>query len=307
MKLVYTNSVATLLEMPKVFPVQESSPYAVLRNRNFSFYLIGRFVSAFGSQMLSVAVGWELYERTHSSMNLGLVGLSQFLPMVLATLPAGHVADTHNRKNIILITQALLAGTSLALTAISVFHLNVFWMYCCLFASGLARTFLWSASASFMPQLVPPHEFARAVTWSTSTFQFSAVAGPALAGILIASVHSAAPIYALNALATLTCFVLLTFVKVARRENPKQQFTLEGLLGGFNFVFNTPIVLGIITLDMFAVLFGGATALLPVFAKDILQVGARGLGFMEAALPIGSLVCALYFAHRPPLKRARTG
>ena len=284
--------------------MQEPSPYAILRNRNFSFYLIGRFVSAFGSQMLSVAVGWELYERTGSSMALGLVGLTQFLPMVLATLPAGHVADTRNRKHVIIAMQVLLACTSLGLTGISVFKGNVFFVYCCLFAAGLARTFMWSASASFLPQLVAPTDFARAVTWSTSTFQFSAVAGPASAGAIIAWRHSAAPIYALNAIAAITCFILLLFVKVTPRERSKQQFTLEWLLGGFSFVFNTPIVLGIITLDMFAVLFGGATALLPVYAKDILHVGARGLGVLEAALPVGSLVCALYFAHRPPLRKA---
>ena len=115
--------------------VRESSPYAVLRNPNFALYLIGRFIASFGQQMLTVAVGWELYERTHSSLSLGLVGLMQFLPMVLMTLPAGHIADTRNRKHVIIVMQGLLVLASLGLAFISFFQENVSWVYCCLFAS----------------------------------------------------------------------------------------------------------------------------------------------------------------------------
>ncbi len=254
--------------------------------------------------MLTVAVGWELYERTHSAMNLGLVGLTQFLPMVLMTLPAGHVADNHDRKKVILIMQLLLMFCSLGLAMVSSLHADVFWVYCLLFASGCARTFLWASSASFMPQLVSREEFPRAVTWSTSSFQFSAVAGPAIAGLLIALKHNALIIYVLNSIAAASCFVLVYFVKTHHKPLPKQKFTVDGLLGGFSFVFKTPIILGLMTLDLFAVLLGGATALLPIYAKDILQVGPTGLGFLEAALPVGSLVCALLIAHRPPMKRA---
>jgi MFS family permease len=287
--------------------------YAILRNRDFLFYLIGRFVASFGSQMLTVAVGWELYERTHSPLNLGLVGLTQFIPMVLMTLPAGHVADTRERKKVILTMQAVLGFASLGLATISILQLEVIWVYCCLFAAGIARTFLWSASASFMPQLVSREQFPLGVTWSASSFQFSAVTGPAAGGALIALAHkydfgfpphSAAFIYLLNALAAIICFTLIYLIRVHHKPLPKERFTLEGLLGGFNFVFKTPIILATITLDLFAVLFGGATALLPVFAKDILHVGPTGLGLLEAALPVGSLLCALYYAHKPPLEKA---
>jgi MFS family permease len=284
--------------------VTESDPYAVLRNRSFVLYLTARFIASFGQQMLTVAVGWELYDRTHSSLSLGLVGLTQFLPMLLMTLPAGHIADTRNRKYVILAMQSVLMLASLGLAAISILHANVSWVYCCLFASGIGRTFLWSASASFMPQLVSREQFPRAVAWSANSFQISAVAGPAIGGALIALTRNAVTIYFLNGAAAAACVLLICFVRSQHKPVVKTDFSLAGLLGGFRFVFQTHVILGAVTLDMFAVLFGGATALLPVYAKDILHVGPSGLGLMEAALPVGSLVCGLYMAHRPPLLKA---
>src|SRR5262245_55794572 len=155
-------------------------PYAVLRNRDLLLYLSGRFVSFVGQAMLTVAVGWELYERTHSALNLGLVGLTQMIPMVLFTLPAGHIADNYTRKRLIVLTTLVLACASLGLTLISAFHADVFWIYLCLFVSGTARTFLWPASSAFLPQLVSREDFSKAVTWSSGSFHLSAVTGPAL-------------------------------------------------------------------------------------------------------------------------------
>jgi len=284
--------------------VTESNPYAVLRNRSFVFYLTARFIASFGQQMLTVAVGWELYDRTHSSLSLGLVGLTQFLPMLLMTIPAGHIADTRSRKHVIILMQAVLMLASVGLAAISVSHAPVGWVYGCLFASGIGRTFLWSASASFMPQLVTREQFPKAVAWASNSFQISAVAGPAIGGGLIALTHNAATIYFLNATAAAVCLILICFVRYQHKAIVKTDFSLAGLLGGFHFVFKNDVILGAVTLDMFAVLFGGATALLPVYAKDILHVGPSGLGLMEAALPVGSLVCGLYMAHRPPLLQA---
>lgn len=282
----------------------EANPYSVLRNRSFVLYLTARFIASLGQQMLGVAVGWELYDRTHSSMSLGLVGLMQFLPMILVTIPAGHVADTRSRKHVIVATQGALVFTSIGLGLISIFHGSVLWVYCCLFAAGLGRTFMWSASASFMPQLVSREEFPRAVAWSSNSFQISAVTGPALGGALIVLTHKAATIYFINACAAALCVVLISLIRSLHKPILKQDFSTAALLGGFNFVFKTPVILGAVTLDMFAVLFGGATALLPVFAKDILHVGPSGLGFLETALPVGSLVCGLYVAHRPPMQKA---
>jgi MFS family permease len=285
-------------------PGRKTKPYAILRNRDFLFYLMGRFMASFGQQMLTVAVGWEIYERTGSSLALGLVGLMAFFPMVLMTLPAGHVADTRQRKNVIILMQAALTLTSLGLALVSWKAMPVAWVYICLFMAGVARTFLWSASASFLPQLVPREEFPLAVNWSASTFQLSAVAGPAAGGALIALTHSAVPVYVLNGLAALFCLTMIWLVRARSKPVPQQQVSMESLLGGFRFVFRHRVILGAITLDLFAVLFGGATALLPVYAKDILKVGPQGLGLLTAALPIGSMVCALLMAHRPPMEKA---
>jgi MFS family permease len=279
-------------------------PYAVLRNRDVALYLIGRLVASLGQQMLTVAVGWELYERTHSALALGLVGLTQMAPMVLFTLPAGHVADNHDRQRIIVLMSFVVACASLGLTLISALGAPVFWTYFCLFAAGTARTFLWPASSAFLPQLVPRQDFARAVTWSSGSFQLSSVAGPAAGGALIALTHHAAPVYAFNTAAALICLTLISFVRRRHKVAVKEKMTAGNLIVGFKFVFASPIILGTITLDMFAVLLGGATALLPVYAKDILAVGPTGLGFLQAALPMGSLVCALVLAHRPPLQKA---
>ena len=279
-------------------------PYAVLRNPDVLLYLVGRFVSSLGQQMVTVAVGWELYERTHSALALGLVGLTQMLPMLLFTLPAGHVADNHERKRIIVLMNLAAAVASLGLTLISALGAPVFWTYACLFVAGTARTFLWPASAAFLPQLVSRREFPRVVAWSSGSFQLSSVTGPAAGGALIALTHHAAPVYAINAAAALICLTLISFVRHNHTVALKEKMTADTLIVGFKFVFANPIILGTITLDMFAVLLGGATALLPVYAKDILKVGPTGLGFLQAALPAGSLLCALVVAHRPPLQKA---
>ncbi len=281
-----------------------SDPYLVLRNRDYVVYLIGRLVAVFGQQMLVVAVGWELYERTHSAMALGFVGLTQMIPMVLCTLPAGHFADNFERKQIIAITTGVIALASFGLTVISALHAPVAWIYACLLVAGVARTFLWPASASFMPHLVPRHLFSRAVTWNSGSFHLSSVAGPAAGGAVIAVTHSALPVYAFNALATLVCMGLIIAIRRKHTVATREKLTPASLIAGFKFVVASRIIFGTITLDMFAVLLGGATALLPVYAKDILRVGPTGLGLLQAAMPLGAVVCALFLAHRPPMQRA---
>ena len=279
-------------------------PYAVLRNRDFVLYLLARFIASLGQQMLTVAVGWELYERTRSALALGLVGLTQMGPMILFTLPAGHVADNFKRKQIIILTTFIIACASLGLTLISAFQADVFWIYCCLFAAGTARTFLWPASSAFLPHLVPRDQFSKAVTWSSGSFHLSSVAGPAAGGALIALTGHAATVYAVNTVASFFCLILFGLVRRHHVVAAKEKMTVRSLIAGFKFVFDNKIILGTITLDLFAVLLGGATALLPVFAKDILRAGPTGLGFLQAALPAGSLLCALVLAHRPPLLKA---
>ncbi len=291
-----------LAQSEAVAPVHD--PYAVLRNRDLALYLIGRFIASFGQQMLTMAVGWDLYERTHSTVNLGLVGLTQMLPMVLFTLPAGHVADNFDRKRIIVAMSSVIVVTSASLALISASQVHVNWMYLCLFIAGSARTFLWPASSAFLPQLVPREHFSKAVTWSSGSFQLSCVAGPAAAGALIALTRHATIVYTLNATASLVCLLLISLVRRQKRAGAREPMTLNNLITGFKFVFASRIILGTITLDLFAVLLGGATALLPVYSKDVLHAGPAGLGLLQASLPTGSVLCALILAHRPPLQKA---
>ncbi|HEX3797821.1 MAG TPA: MFS transporter [Verrucomicrobiae bacterium] len=281
-----------------------NDPYGVLKNRDFLLYLIGRFIASFGQQMLAVAVGWEIYERTNATMALGFVGLVQLIPMFLFTFPAGHVADNYNRKFVILWMQLVVAIACAGLAAVSFVQAPVMWMYACLFLFGGARTYLWAASASFMPQLVERHQFAKAVTWSSGSFQVSAVAGPAAGGALIALTHTAKWVYVINVVASILCALLIGMVRSHHKVAAKEPMSLQNVAAGLKFVYRTKIVLGSITLDLFAVLLGGASALLPVYARDILHVGPSGLGWLQGALPMGSLLMSIILVHRPPLQKA---
>jgi MFS family permease len=288
----------------------DDSAYVVLRNADFFRYLIGRFVASLGQQMLVVAIDWELYMRTNSALSLAFVGLSQMVPMILCTIPAGHFADTFSRKKIILISTLVLAAASLGLTLASAFLSNFMWIYFFLVVIGAARTFLWPASAAFVPGLVPQNQFARAVTFNSGAFQLSCVVGPVAFGAVIAMTphaqqnYTAWSVYALNALASLACFALVLPIKYAHKAKPAEPVSVKSLVEGFRFVYQSKIILGIITLDLFAVLLGGAVTILPMFANDIFHVGPGGFGWLRDAMPMGAVVCMLIIAHRPPLQKA---
>ena len=296
--------------LPAHGPADRDSAYAVLRNADFTRFLVGRFVASLGQQMLVVAIDWELYQRTHSALALALVGLSLMVPMILFTVPAGHFADTLNRKKIILAATLVLTVVSVGLALASAFLFPVGWIYCFLFVLGAARTFLWPASAAFVTSLVPREQFPRAVTFNSGAFQFSSVVGPAAFGAVVAMTpgavehHSAWTVYALNALASLLCFGLVLPIRHAHRERPVEPVTLRSLAEGFRFVFQNQIILGIITLDLFAVLLGGAVTILPMFANDIFHTGPGGLGWLRNAMAVGAVLCAFVIAHRPPLQKA---
>jgi len=297
-------------QAPAPAPPSREGAYTVLRNRDFRRYLTGRFVASLGQQMLVVAIDWELYQRTHSALALAFVGLSLMLPMILFTVPAGHFADTFNRKKIILTSTLVLTTVSTGLALASAFSLNVNWIYFFLFILGAARTFLWPASAAFVTSLVPRQQFARAVTFNSGAFQFSSVVGPAVFGVVIALTpnavaHSTAwSVYALNALASLLCFALVFPIKHVHKAKPAEPVSLRSLGEGFRFVFQNKIILGTITLDLFAVLLGGAVTILPMFANDIYHAGPSGLGWLRNAMAIGAVLCAFIIAHRPPLQKA---
>jgi MFS family permease len=286
-------------------PTAKENPYAVLRNPDFFRYLVGRFVASLGQQMLVVAIDWELYERTHSALPLAFVGLSLMIPMILCTLPAGHCADTFSRKKIILISIFILTLASVGLTLLSAWQAPVAWIYVCLFIIGGARTFLWPASAAFVTSLVPREQLARAVTFTSGTFQISSVVGPAACGfVIILAHHTAWAVYALNALASVICFTLVWQIKHIHKVKTPEPMTVSSLIEGFRFVFQNKIILGTLTLDLFAVLLGGAVTLLPIYAKDIFERGPDGLSWLRDAMPIGAVICAFVIAHRAPLEKA---
>lgn len=285
-------------------PEAKRDPYAVLRNRDFRLYLTGRLFATIGQQMFATALGWEIYERTGSALALAFVGLTQVVPMIICTLPAGHFADIYNRKRIIVFMTILIAAANVGLACISAAAAPVWLIYLCLTVTGTARSFLWAASASFMPQLVDRKDLSKAVTWSSTMFQTSSIVGPSLGGLLLHAANHAWPIYAFNALAAVVCSSLVSAVRIHHVPVQAEKTTLKTLLTGFDFVFKNRIILGIISLDMFAVLLGGATALLPIYVKDILKVGPSGLGFLQAALPLGAIMCSFVIAHRPPLQKA---
>src|SRR2546421_8002447 len=313
-------------------------PYAAFRFGDFALFTAGNLLSTPGRLMLAVAVEWEIYARTHSATALGLVGLAIAVPVVTLSLPAGHLADRISRKRIILVTQIFSALTSLALALVSWKHLSipqiapsrvgnralaavaaiferhhpmfhfddasVPLIYLLLFIGASARTFSWAARSSFFPTLVPRDAFANAVTWNNSVFQIGSVAGPAISGFIVAHL-SFSCVYIIDAICSFLFFLLvLPIPRTPVREKREEQNTWRSLQAGMRFVLSKHVILATITLDLFAVLLGGATALLPMFADQILHVGAIGLGWMRAMPAIGAFGTALLVAYLRPMKCA---
>ncbi len=289
---------------------QAHDAYAALRHRDYRCLLAGGVLASIAVEMQAVAVGWELYRRTDSAWNLGLTGLAQFLPVLVLALPAGHAADRYSRKHLFQLALTLQMLASLGLTWVSVVQGPVNLVFLLLLLSGIGRAFGGPARASLLPQIVPLETLPNAVTWNSTGWQIANVSGPALGGLVVAATDGAAWAYLLAALCAGVCILLLAPIrprygilpgKTGLRLSRGQG--LAGLFGGIRFVWQTKLLLAAITLDLFAVLLGGATALLPIFARDILQVGAIGLGWLRAAPALGALLMAVYLAHRPPLHR----
>ncbi len=282
----------------------QHDPFAAMRFRDYRLFTIGRVVLFTGGQMQTVALGWELYERTNSAMALGGIGLAQVLPMIALTLITGHIADKNDRKKITLLAMLLLMFCSLTLAAISYYQGAVFLIYACLLLTGVARAFLKPAGDALMWQLIPTSAFTNAATWNSSSFQLASVIGPALGGFSIALFGSATGVYILSAIAALSCFFLTAAIKPQKTNFKKEPISLKSLAAGAEFVWNNQLILAAITLDLFAVLLGGAVALLPVFAKDILHVGPVELGYLQAAPSIGALIMAALLVYLPPIRKA---
>ncbi|MCA9147711.1 MAG: MFS transporter [Planctomycetales bacterium] len=280
-------------------------PYAALRLPDYRRYFIGNFASNFGLQMQTVAVGWDIFERTHESLALGLTGLAQFLPVVLLFLLAGHVADRFPRRWIIICSQVLVGSASIGLAIIYLTQADYRLIYVCLTAVGIARSFQQPAKAAILPLLVPTEKFSNAVTWSSSGFHLASVLGPAAGGLLIHWTGGPVAAYALDACCAVIFAICLWFTRPRPMEGAQRGLKLDELVAGFRFLKGHQVVLGALLLDLFAVLLGGAVALLPVFAApEMLNVGASGLGWLRMSPALGALAVAILLAHRPPMSQA---
>ena len=282
-------------------PSSSSNGFAILRNRNFAFYLSSRVLGTLAVQMQSVAIGWQVYDITGSLYDLGLIGLAQFAPFLLLILPAGHVADRYNRRTVIAACLGLQFLVSLLLLLFSLAVGNssgVVWpVFAILVLFGSARAFMMPASQAILKNLVPLEHFSQAVALSSSTFHVAVITGPVLGGLL----YLAGPtsVYLVAGALLLLATVLMTRTHSTTQAKSSGPASWHTVLEGLRFVRSRPIILGAISLDLFAVLFGGATALLPAYARDVLQAGPTGLGLLRTAPGAGAAVCSIALAFWP--------
>ncbi len=264
----------------------------------FRLFWLARLSTTFAYQMFGVAVGWQIYDLTRSAYVLGLVGLAQFLPSVVLVLASGHIADRYDRRRVVRICQAIeaLAAATLAATTLTG-HAGIQLIFVFVVMIGAMRAFETPTLQALLPTLVPPPALPRAVALSSSAGQTGIILGPAVGGFLY--VAGAPVVYATAASLFLLAHVLLAFVRTARAAPVNRPVSLESLFAGIAFIKGRPVVLGAISLDLFAVLLGGATALLPIYARDILGTGAWGLGLLRSAPAVGALAMAIFLAHRP--------
>ncbi len=284
-------------------------PYAALRIRDFRLFILSRLFITLAIQIQGVVVGWQVYALTKDPLSLGLIGLAEAIPAITVSLYAGHIADIIERKKIILVCVTLLAFCSVALLyftthlGASILVAGIFPIYAVIFVSGIARGFLSPANFSFMPQLVDRSLYQNAITWNSTIWESASVGGPMIGGLIYGFFGITA---AYTADAILVGAALLCYLTIPNRAVPpatEEQGIFEKIKAGIKFVFNNQIILSAITLDLFAVLFGGAVALLPIFADDILHVGEVGLGFLRSAPAIGAVAMAVYITHHPIKKR----
>jgi MFS family permease len=292
-------------------PAAPHDPYAPLRIRNFRWFVAGVLTMAMGAQVQGVVVAWQMYDVTRDPLALGLVGLAEFAPFFLCAFFAGHVADVRDRRRVALAALVLLFLCAVGLAAASAVYFAPgrgrpgaalqMVIYGIIVVCGAARSFLLPARSALGADLVPRALFPSAVAWRTGVWQVAAVAGPALGGVFYAWVGPTRS-YVIAAALMATSLVTVAVIRAPARppSGRSEAAFVASVLEGFAFLFKRPIFMGAITLDLFAVLFGGATALLPIFASDILQVGPAGLGALRAAPAIGAVLMSGFIALRPP-------
>jgi MFS family permease len=272
---------------------------------DFVLFQIARFLIVAAVEMQAVAVGWQVYDITHRAFDLGLVGLAQFLPGILLFLVSGHASDRFERRRVLSACYtgyALCSGLLLFIVESGIHSVRP--IYAVLILLGVVRSFNGTASRSILPQLVPEEHFANAVAWNATTFQAATILGPSLGGILYALFRGPSAVYG-TAMVTAAGALLSMFrIKTRPQARRREPMSAKTILAGLNFIWREKMVLGAISLDLFAVLLGGAVALLPVYAREILHTGPWGLGLLRTAPGVGAAVMAIALAHRPLRGRA---
>jgi len=298
--------------------MKEAGAGSAFRSRDFRLYQSARLMSIVGGEAQSVAVAWQVYAITHSALDLGFTGLALFVPGLFLMLGAGHVADRFDRRKIILVCyglQAVCTGALLWLSLTKTEHLShgqVWPIYVVLLGIGTGRAFSGPAASAMLPSLVPKDHFVNAVTWGATVYQTANMAGPAVGGLLftlqltgvMARWNGAAIVYAFTLVMLVGFIILVGMIRTKMEGSTKKEFSSKTVLAGLEYVWRTKLLLGSISLDLFAVLLGGAVALLPIFATDLLHAGPRGLGLLRAMPSVGALAVSLLMVIKPIKRRA---
>lgn len=283
----------------------KSAGRAAFQYPDFVRFQIARFFVVVALEMQSVAIGWQVYEITRRPLDLGLVGLAQFLPGILLILVSGQAADRFDRRTLMVICYSGFAiSSSLMLTITLRGGHRVLPIYLVLVLIGVLRAFNGPTGQALLPQLVPEEHFPNAVAWGATVFQGAVILGPALGGLIYAIFRSPVAVYATCLAAALAATLFMLQVKPKREARPREVVTLNTVLAGFRYVWEKKLILGSISLDLFAVLLGGAVALLPVYAREILNTGPWGLGLLRSAPGAGAATMAIFLAYRPLRRRA---
>jgi MFS family permease len=277
---------------------------AAWSERNYRRYATGMLLAGFGMAMLHTAVLWDVWERSHSAWDLGLVGLARALPVVALALPAGALVDRVRRHRLLAVTQVGFAAVAGVLAVASLVGAPLWVVYAALALSGCVRAFNMPTRQSLLPSLVPPERFQNAITWNSAIFQTTAIGGPILAGALLKFTGHAWAVFAAAGFACLVFAAMASSLQPRAVEAPPPDHSAGGMFAGVGHIWRERTILGAITLDLLAVLFGGATALLPIFATEILDTDAFGLGLLKSAPYAGALVMAGVLAVRPEIRRA---
>jgi MFS family permease len=292
-----------------VAAIQPHDSYAALRHREFRWFIISMFAMVVGSQLQAVVVGWQVYGLTHDPLSLGLIGLAEALPFIGVALPAGYLADRRNRRAISVSTLFVLACCSITLYLLSatpslLIRVGIVPIYAVIFISGIARGILQPARQALSAEIIPRSMFQNAIAWRSSTWQTASVIGPAVGGLLYGF---SGPNVAYAVAALLMLFALAGFLRMRYTPGPRDarsRSMVAELLTGLRFVWSEHVILAALSLDLFSVFLGGAEALLPVFASEILKVGPQGLGLLRAAPAAGAVTMGIFLAHRPPFRHA---